>query len=96
VLADLYASRRGCKSPASRSFKFLRTPLPSTFTASLAQQRQTICVSNAGRTVHCFEGIPRSKRMKQILALYYSQTGQLGEIIESIVAPLRASPECSW
>jgi hypothetical protein len=33
--------------------------------------------------------------MKRILAVYYSQTGQLGEIIESIVAPLRASAECS-
>ena len=33
--------------------------------------------------------------MKHILAVYYSQTGQLGEIMDSIVAPLRASVECS-
>ena len=33
--------------------------------------------------------------MKRILAVYYSQTGQLGEIMDSIVAPLRASPACS-
>lgn len=33
--------------------------------------------------------------MKRILVVYYSQTGQLGEIMDSIVAPLRASPECS-
>jgi len=33
--------------------------------------------------------------MKRILAVYYSQTGQLGEIMDSIVAPLRASPECT-
>jgi hypothetical protein len=33
--------------------------------------------------------------MKRILAVYYSQTGQLGEVMDSIVAPLRASSECS-
>ena len=33
--------------------------------------------------------------MKRILAVYYSQTGQLGEIMDSILAPLRASSECS-
>ena len=33
--------------------------------------------------------------MKRILAVYYSQTGQLGEIMDSIVTPLRASLECS-
>jgi hypothetical protein len=33
--------------------------------------------------------------MKRILVVYYSQTGQLGEIMDAIVAPLRASPQCS-
>ncbi len=33
--------------------------------------------------------------MKRILVVYYSQTGQLGEIMDSMVAPLRASNECS-
>ncbi len=32
--------------------------------------------------------------MKRILVVYYSQTGQLGEIVDAIVAPLRASAEC--
>jgi hypothetical protein len=33
--------------------------------------------------------------MKRILAVYYSQTGQLAEIMDSIVGPLRASHDCS-
>jgi len=33
--------------------------------------------------------------MKRILVVYYSQTGQLAEIMDSIVAPLRGSTECS-
>jgi hypothetical protein len=33
--------------------------------------------------------------MKRILVLYYSQTGQLGEIVNSLVAPLRASTDCN-
>ena len=33
--------------------------------------------------------------MKRILVVYYSQTGQLGEILQSIVEPLRASNDCS-
>lgn len=33
--------------------------------------------------------------MKRILVVYYSQTGQLGEIMDSIVTPIRASSECS-
>jgi hypothetical protein len=32
--------------------------------------------------------------MKRILVLYYSQTGQLGEIVESLIAPLRAAHDC--
>ena len=32
--------------------------------------------------------------MKRILVLYYTQTGQLGDIMNAIVAPLRASSEC--
>ncbi|MGC3979802.1 MAG: dialkylresorcinol condensing enzyme [Steroidobacteraceae bacterium] len=31
--------------------------------------------------------------MKRVLVLYYSQTGQLGEIVDSMIAPLRASTE---
>ncbi|MGE0115917.1 MAG: dialkylresorcinol condensing enzyme [Steroidobacteraceae bacterium] len=33
--------------------------------------------------------------MKRILVVYYTQTGQLGEVVDSMVAPLRASPECA-
>ena len=33
--------------------------------------------------------------MKRILVVYYSQTGQLGDIIDAMAAPLRASPQCS-
>jgi len=33
--------------------------------------------------------------MKRILAVYYSQTGQLSEIMDCILAPLRASRDCS-
>ena len=33
--------------------------------------------------------------MKRILVVYYSQTGQLGEILQSMIAPLRASSDCS-
>lgn len=33
--------------------------------------------------------------MKQILVIYYTQTGQLGEIVNAMVAPLRASPNCT-
>jgi hypothetical protein len=31
--------------------------------------------------------------MKRVLVVYYSQTGQLGEIVDSMLAPLRASTE---
>lgn len=33
--------------------------------------------------------------MKRILVVYYSQTGQLGEIVSSLVAPLQTSSECA-
>jgi hypothetical protein len=33
--------------------------------------------------------------MTRILVVYYSQTGQLGEIVQSMIAPLRASSDCA-